>query len=338
MENSHTMAIRELDLSAWHPNPLVNRVNAVPGLKTSAAFFTFLRANLVLHSAMTSSTTPRLDPTNPFASIIAPSLSPFDAFASDTTSTLFDLDDANNDIPPLSLEVLESRRDKVEGLRLVADSIAQMSQRASLSLVFHPICLAGLSAILAAIYRLGWISSFDAGLSMTVSCGVFMTYLMSIRYMTNGYVSLAERLRWAWLLRADDGEEDTLLAARYNDEIIGSLVLRLEPGPSTHSLAYSGKRKNRSNSLRGGKGVIRAWTTSLHYRGKGVGKDLLYEAVRVTKERCGRDAEVGFAQEHANSAMLLPEMFNAQFRRDEVRATKALNDVLADCELLRKRR
>ncbi|KAH6895534.1 hypothetical protein B0T10DRAFT_219655 [Thelonectria olida] len=341
MEGSHTMAIRELDLSAWHPNPLVNRVNAVPGLKTSAAFFTFLRANLVLHSAMTAATeTPRLDPTNPFASIIAPSLSPFDAFSSvDATAALFDLDDdTNNDIPPLSLEVLESRRDKVEGLRLVADSIAQMSQRASLSLVFHPICLAGLSAALAAAYRLGFVSSFDAGLSMTVSCGVFMTYLMGIRYMTTGYVSLAERLRWAWLLRADDGEEDTLLAARYNDEIIGSLVLRLEPSPSAHSLAFSAKRKNRSNSLRGGKGIIRAWTTSLHYRGKGVGKDLLHEAVRVTRERCGRDAEVGFAQEHANSAMLLPEMFNAQFRRDEIRATKALNDVLVDYELIKKRR
>lgn len=297
---------------------------------------------------MTSATsTPRLDPTNPFASIIAPSLSPFDVFPSASSSSdaaaapsFFDFDDdaIADDAAPLSLEVLESRRDKVEGLRLVADSIAQMSQRASLSLVFHPICLAGLSAALAAAYRLGWLSSFDPGLSMTVSCGVFMTYLAGIRYLTTGYLSLAERLRWAWLLRADDGEEDTLLAARRNDEIVGSLVLRLEPGPSPHPLALSGRRKNRSNSLRGGRGVIRAWTTSLHHRGKGVGRDLLSEAVRVTRERCGRDAEIGFAQEHANSAMLLPEMFNAQFRRDELRAAKALSDVLADYELVKKRR
>ncbi|KAI5463382.1 hypothetical protein BGZ63DRAFT_191114 [Mariannaea sp. PMI_226] len=339
MEKSHRMAIRELDLSAWHPNPLVNRVNAVPGLKTSAAFFTFLRANLVLHSAMTSATqTPRFDPTNPFASIIAPSLSPFDVMPStaDAATNLFDVDDENA-TPPLSLEILESRRDKVEGLRLVADSIAQMSQRASLSLVFHPICLAGLSAALAAVYRFGWISSMDEGLTMTVSCGVVMGYLMGIRYLTSGYISLAERLRWAWL-RAEDGEEDTLLAARYNDEIIGSLVLRLEANPSTQALMTFGKRKSRSNSLRGGRGIIRAWTTNLQYRGMGVGKDLLHEAVRVTREQCGGDAEIEFAKEHANSAMLLPEIFNAQFRRDEHRATDALKDVLVNFDGTKKRR
>ncbi|KAH7160758.1 hypothetical protein EDB81DRAFT_642581 [Dactylonectria macrodidyma] len=335
MEAPHHMAIRELDLSAYHPNPLVDKYNAMPGLKTSAAFFTFLRANLVLHSAMSSATsTPRLGPSSPFASIVAPSPSPFSDSASISAEQLFDLDDDNIDIPPLSLEVLESRRDKVDGLRLVADSIAQMRQRASVALVFHPLCLAGLSAALATIYQFGFISSLDAGVSMTVSCGVFMSYLMGIRYLAGGYVSLAERLRWGWL-RADDGEEDTILAARYNDEIIGSLVLRLEPNPA----ALAGpKRKYRSVALRGGKGVIRAWTTSLRYRGKGVGKDLLFEAVRITKERCGRDAEVGFAQEHANSAMLLPSIFNAPFRRDEILATKALDEVLADYDMVKKRR
>ncbi|KAH7149923.1 hypothetical protein B0J13DRAFT_278661 [Dactylonectria estremocensis] len=333
MEAPHHMAIRELDLSAYHPNPLVDRVNAMPGLKTSAAFFTFLRANLVLHSAMSSATsTPRLGPSSPFAHIVAPS--PFSDSASISAEQLFDLDDDNIDIPPLSLEVLESRRDKVDGLRLVADSIAQMRQRASVALVFHPLCLAGLSAALATVYQFGFISSLDAGVSMTVSCGVFMSYLMGIRYLAGGYVSLAERLRWGWL-RADDGEEDTILAARYNDEIIGSLVLRLEPNPA----ALAGpKRKYRSVALRGGKGVIRAWTTSLRYRGKGVGKDLLFEAVRITKERCGRDAEVGFAQEHANSAMLLPAIFNAPFRRDEILATKALDEVLADYDVVKRRR
>ncbi|KAK7418529.1 hypothetical protein QQX98_003873 [Neonectria punicea] len=302
-----------------------------------AAFFTFLRANLVLHSAMSSATsTPRLGPSNPFASIIAPSPSPFAASSASTSAAdmLFDLDQDDNDIPPLSLEILESRRDKVEGLRLVADSIAQMRQRASVALVFHPLCLAGLSAALATVYQLGFVSRLDLGVSITVSCGVVMSYLMGIRYLSSGYVSLAERLRWAWL-RADDGEEDTLLAARYNDEIIGSLVLRLEPSPAALS---SPKRRYRSVALRGGKGVIRAWTTSLRYRGKGVGKDLLYEAVRITKERCGRDAEVGFAKEHANSVMLLPSIFNAPFRKDEIFATKALEEVLSDYEITKKRR
>ena len=81
-------------------------------------------------------------------------------------------------------------------------------------------------------------------------------------------------------------------------------------------------------SFRGGKGVIRAWTTRLRYRGKGIGRDLLDGAIRIVKDRCGKDAEVGFAQEHANSTMLLPAMFNGVFRRDEVRAAKALEKAL----------
>ncbi|KAF4977444.1 hypothetical protein FZEAL_6008 [Fusarium zealandicum] len=325
MEGPH-LAIRELDLRTCHQSTMVDRVGAVPVLKTSAAFFTFLRANLVLHSAMTSATnTPQLGPSFPFASFVSPSPSQLAA-----TSPYFDLDD-DEDVPPLSLEVLDNPNDKVEGMRLVADSIAQMRQRASLNLVFHPLCLAGLSAALAAVYHLGGVSRLDPGLSMTVSCGVVMSYLMGIRYISSGYVSLAERLRWNWL-RTDEGDEDTLLAARINDDIVGTLVLRLEANPA------SCHRRRRSLSLRGGKGVIRAWTTDLHYRGKGVGKDLLHEAVRVTRERCGKDAEIGFAQEHANSAMLLPGIFNAPFRRDEVRATKALGGVLADWDITKKKR
>ncbi|KAF5984761.1 hypothetical protein FBULB1_3210 [Fusarium bulbicola] len=356
MEGPQHIAIRELDLRTCHPSTVVDRVGAVPVLKTSAGpcpgvrapcrsvtmatteanpghnpehttvpFFTFLRANLVLHSAMTSATnTPRFGPSVPFSSFVPPSPSPLAA-----STPYFGLDN-DDDIEPLSLEVLDKPHDKVEGMRLVADSIAQMRQRASLNLVFHPLCLAGLSATLAAIYHFGGVTR-DSGLGMTVSCGVIMSYLMGIRYLANGYISLAERLRWNWLC-ADDGEEDTLLAARLNQDIIGTLVLRLEPNPT------SSHRRRRSLSLRGGKGVIRAWTTNLNYRGKGVGKDLLQEAVRVTKERCGKDAEVGFAQEHANSAMLLPGIFNAPFRRDEVRATRALDGILSNWDLVKKRR
>jgi hypothetical protein len=36
--------------------------------------------------------------------------------------------------------------------------------------------------------------------------------------------------------------------------------------------------------------------------------------------------------------MLLPGIFNAPFRRDEVRATKALDGVLADWDMFKRRR
>ena len=83
---------------------------------------------------------------------------------------------------------------------------------------------------------------------------------------------------------------------------------------------------------------MRAWTTKLKHRGQGIGRDLLTEAVRVTKERCGKDAEVGFAKEHANSTMVLPSIFNGTFRRDEMRAAKALDAVVSDWENTRKKR
>lgn len=272
---------------------------------------------------MSSATnTPQFGPTSPY-NVIPTSPSPLG------NPPLVPLDD----IPPLSLEVLEDRRDKVESLHLIADSIAQMRQRASMTMVFHPICLAGLSAALAAVYQFGYVSRSDIGVAISVSCGVVMSYLLGIRYFASGYITLAEQLKWSWL-QAEDGGDDMVLGARFDDEIIGTLVLRLEMNPTL----FMGKKRKGSFSLKGGKGVIRAWTTLLKYRGGGVGKDLLFEAIRITKERCGKDSEIGFAKEHANSVMLLPEIFNAPFRREEVRATKALEEVLADWEVAKKRR
>jgi hypothetical protein len=47
-----------------------------------------------------------------------------------------------NEIPPLSTYTAESEEDRVDGLRLVADSVAQQRQVASKMLIFHPINLA----------------------------------------------------------------------------------------------------------------------------------------------------------------------------------------------------
>ncbi|KAJ9148914.1 Acetyltransferase [Pleurostoma richardsiae] len=329
MDGSHHMAaIRELDLSACHPNSIADRINAVPGLKTSAAFFTFLRANLALPSSPMSSnvSTPLLEPSAAPATLPPPSPSPL---ANSHTPAAPNLDD----IPPLSLDVLTAREDKVAALRLVADSVAQQRQRASLALVFHPLCLAALATGLALAYQFAWVRrGGDLGLALVVGSGVVMSYLTAVRYATSGYLRAAEAIGWPWLT-SDDGEEDTVVGTRFGGELVGALVLRLEPNP-----ALAGKRKSRALGLRGGRGVIRAWTTKLRYRGRGVGTDMLHEAVRVTRERCGRDAEVGFAKEHANSAAVLPEFFNGVFRRGEMQAARALERVLAEWEGSRRKR
>ncbi|KAK1771319.1 hypothetical protein QBC33DRAFT_510847 [Phialemonium atrogriseum] len=344
-----TSTISELDLSACHPSSIADKFNAVPGLKPSAAFFTFLRANLVLPpSAMSSNvSTPSLEPTTS-QTMTQPAVSQL--LTDDTQRGAIGVDD---DIPPLSLDVLATRDDKVAALKLVADSIAQQRQQASRSLIFHPLCLSVLAAALAGAYQFAWARrNADLGLTVTMFCGVATCYLLAARYLAGPYVQLAEDVRWDFLTAGGDGatsaEEDVVIGTRYGDEIVGALVLRLEPNPAAAAAAAAagtgtgGRKKGRGPGaqtlLKGGRGVIRAWTTRLRYRGRGVGGDMLREAVRVTRERCGRDAEVGFAKEHANSVMVLPDMFNGAFRGGEVRAARALEAVLADWDRSRRKR
>ena len=305
------------------------------------AFFTFLRANLVLTpSAMSSNvSTPLLEPAS--AQALQPP-SPSRLAQPSASATALD------DIPPLSLDILTTREDKVDALRLVADSIAQQRQQASLHLVFHPLNLAGLAVALALVAQL--FRHRDGGTLTTLVAGVVMAYLAAIRWATAGYLRAAEALSWSWLAADHVGAaDDTVIATRWGRDLIGALVLRLEPAPpGSGSGSSGGRRRHRSggssgsngsnNHLRGGRGVIRAWTTKLQYRGRGVGQDMLHEAVRVTRERCGRDAEVGFAQLHANSETVLPELYNAPFRKGEMRAAKALEHVLADWEGAKRKR
>lgn len=179
-------------------------------------------------------------------------------------------------------------------------------------------------------YQYSWRTKRDLGMALVLHSGVVMTYLLAIRYLTAQYISVAESMRWDWL-QSEDGEEDTIIGVRFGKEIIGALMLRLEPSSNP-----TGKKRTRASALKGGKGVIRAWTVSLRFRGKGVGTDMLQEAVKVTKEKGGRDAAVGFAKEHANSTVVLPEALNGQMRKGEQRAAKTLEKIVYDWEEARR--
>ncbi|KAM7222686.1 acetyltransferase [Rhypophila decipiens] len=338
MAATTTTTITELDLSACHPSSIVDKINAVPGLKTSAAFFTFLRANLVLpHSAMSSNvSTPYLEPQHSSSAAPLPaSLSTSKSTSSSPPASQKSTDPPllDDDIPPLSLEVLTTQPERVDALRLIADSIAQQRQLASFSLVFHPLLLSLLIASLACVYQYAWAARQDLGITLTLGSGTIMTYLLAIRYVVSPYISHAESLKYDFLTNPDTNEDDVVIATRWNRELIGATVLRLEPSSSSgsHPSSPSSKRqRSKAQNLKGGKGVIRAWTTKLRYRGRGVGGDMLGEAVRITKEKCGRDAQVGFAKEHANAQMVLPEFFNGVFRKGERRAALALEKVLSE--------
>ena len=157
-----------------------------------------------------------------------------------------------------------------------------------------------------------------------------MACLIAVRAMASGYLNLAEEMNWTFAQNAE-GEEDTVIGSRFGKEIIGTCILRLERNGS-----FGGRKKSKSGKT-GGKGIVRAWTVRIKYRGKGVGTELLEEAVRTTREKLGNSAEIGFAAEHANSRMILPELFNRGFRKREVRAARALEAVVEGTDAKKKR-
>lgn len=171
----------------------------------------------------------------------------------------------------------------------------------------------------------------DIGIVLTTCAGVTMVCLVAVRGATSGYIHLAEDFSWKFA-QNEDGEGDTIIGSRYGEEIIGALILRLERNGS------NGGSPRKRRASKGGKGIIRAWTTRIKYRGTNVGTGLLEEAVRVSRERLGNSAEVGFAVEHANSKMVLPEMFNGVFRKGERRAAQALEHVIKNETGNRKKR
>jgi hypothetical protein len=321
-----------------HPTVTSSKLVRKKLLLTSwLAFLTFLRANLVLaHSAVASNvSTPTLGPhpsqTLPFVS----------------SSPLASQLPLHDDTPPFSLELLTTHTDKAAALQLIADSIAQQRQQTTRHLAFHPLPLAALLAILTAIYHYTSAMQDDLRPTFMLLSSAGMAYLLVIRFFTSGYLRAAEDLSHDFLSSGQaggwgGGQEDLVLGTRHGAELVGALVLRLERsfpvdghghghghGRSGSSGSSRRKAHSRQGSLKakGGKGVIRAWTTRLPYRGSGLGGDMLREAVRVTRERCGRDAEVGFAREHANSVVVLPEVFNRPLRRGEMQAARALEKV-----------
>lgn len=324
---------------------------------TAPAFLSFLRANLVLDSASIShNNTPVIQPARRQVRS-RPVPQPIDSFPEDL-----------DDIPELSLEILSDPEEKKRALALVADSITEQRHDTALSLVLHPFSLTALVAFLAMVHHRTRALCEDSRppLLMIIVTTFVATYFTIIHRLTDPYARLASSTSHTFLQpdaslsrpssshstssTMSDGRSDLILAARSaSGDLASVVVLRLEPkqpclaglppaGPPSGTKKRSKGSSGNAGPLRGGKGIVRAWTTARAWRHRGIGTDLLREAARVTKERCGKDAEVGFAKEHANSKMVLPETFNRAFRRKERKAAFTLDRVAGEWELGRKRR
>lgn len=168
-----------------------------------------------------------------------------------------------------------------------------------------------------------------------------MACLVAVRGATGGYLVLAEGIGWGFVRSEDgsgSGEEDLMIGSWFGDELIGALVLRLERNGGNGGGGANGKRKGKGGGKSGGNGVVRAWTVRNKYRGKGVGTELLEEAVRITREKLGNSSGVGFAAEHANSKMILPGIFNSGFKKREGMAGRMLAGVVENANGTKKKR
>lgn len=215
--------------------------------------------------------------------------------------------------PKLSLEVLTRPCEKIDALKLIGDSIAQQRQVASQHIIFHPLCLAGLVGVVAVCHVTFGIANDDYAAMLLTYSGLVLTYLLAIRYITSAYIDIAEDMDWNTWLKGPGGKDDIIFGARYGTEIVAALVLRLP---------------NKSNA-QDKVALVRAWTTVRRYRGRGLGGDMLREAVKHVRQTKGRECDVQFAEDHAHSKMPLRSLFNEPFRARNAQTFKALKKTVA---------
>lgn len=177
--------------------------------------------------------------------------------------------DRLSDLPPLSTYVATSPDEKVAALKLIADSIAQQRQVASRAVIYHPLSVSIAIAILAVMGQYFYTGPSSLALIGTTFLGVLMALLISVRWLAGPYLELAERIGWKWL-----GESE-FLVTKFGEDVIGTLVFDI-------------KREGRKRK----KGVLRAWTVRMRERGRGVGRGLLEEAVRILISEKGCDGAV----------------------------------------------
>ncbi|TID26005.1 hypothetical protein E6O75_ATG03868 [Venturia nashicola] len=299
-----------------------DKIQVIPGFKTSAAFLSSLGANLrisddelLLPSPLNSPSlrgfsdwNNNLPPPSPLAFATMPS----DDAMADLDSHLHTQDGSPkshlDSIPPLTYETAHDDDELIEGLKLVADSVAQQRQTSSRILIFHPLNMAVYMGFMAVLAQYFYETASDLPLLLTTAAGITMGFLVTVRWLTQGYLNAAEEINWDWLA------DDQILISKFGEEIIGALVLRWEKG------------EGRGNRKKKGRGVVRAWTIKLRYRGKGVGAGLLEDAVKAVEKRGGDD--IVFAEDHANSKRILYRLYNALFDRNDLRARQALANIV----------
>lgn len=246
------------------------------------AFLSTLRTNIQISTTDSLPASPMV-PSTRHSILPQPSPSPLSMMTSYQRQGIAP---AADPLPKLKTYSPSTNAEKLSALRLVADSVAQQRQQAAKMILKNPYVLATMVLIMA--LEAYWLNAIAL---LTTGCGTIMTVLLTIRWLTNPYIDAAERINWDWLTdatttastpatshsrsysnghkrsRSASIEDPVLMVTKWGEEIIGALVIRV--------------------SKRDKKGFVRAWTVAHRYRGKGVGKDLLQEGVKVAMGKSG---------------------------------------------------
>jgi GNAT superfamily N-acetyltransferase len=233
-------------------------------------------------------------------------------------------------VPELITKPATTEDDRIESLKLLADSVAQMRQQASNALIYHPLTVS-IWLLLIAVAGQWQYDGTTASLALVgvTAAGLTMAVLIAVRWAVSGYIELAEEVgTWKWLEGVREGEgdrvEDVVLLEKFGDEAVGTVVLR-----GLRDDSVSPKKGGRRQGSGGGKGsvraVIRGWSVKRRYRHKGLGTGLLEEAVKLCQEKGWSGPS--FADEHANSGRILWPLFNGAMESREKKARVLLEKI-----------
>lgn len=180
----------------------------------------------------------------------------------------------------LTTEIATTNDDIVAALKLVAESVTQQRGMAARAIVLHPLSVSMFTVAISALMHFMLKPGLYSKLVLTAT-GLVILSCAFVRQVTMGYAVAAEDFSKMWLV------DDQILVSKLGGVVIGALVYGWEKGEG---------RGNRRKKW--GKGIIRAWTVKQKYRCKGIGTELLEDAVRETAKRGGE--EVVFAKDHAS--------------------------------------
>ncbi|PGH26988.1 hypothetical protein AJ80_01372 [Polytolypa hystricis UAMH7299] len=332
----------------------------IPGMRIPVAFLSSLRANLQISSSsedlyLASPSLPAINtpdfsrslPYYPHDNIFrsngpatydsgrtpAATFTPY-ALSSVESGPYHDFQSEVEDTPPLTTAPARTDDEILTALDLIKESVSQQRQIAAKCIIFHPAVVATSIIIFLTITKLVYTGHLRDLLLMTAlwtTCTLIS--MLAIRFMVREYTSLAPSIgSWSWLSESSvngvSHKRDEIFVTKYNDEIVGVLVLRIAKTVTGAGTPGTRPRSARRKSSARWTGIVRAWTIKQGYRHQGIGTNLLGEAVSSCRLRA-LDGPL-FADDHAHSKQVLPGMFNSQFQQHDRWARGFLERVIIE--------